>query len=59
MYCHYIGWWIGKCRFIQRYPIFRVSFVRGSTVADAMYTITGLLTAKLRLACNTQVVYQT
>ena len=28
MYCHYIGWCIGKC------PLFRVSFIRGFTVFD-------------------------
>ena len=30
MYCHYIGWCIRK--YIQRCPLFRVSFIRGSTV---------------------------
>ena len=31
IYCHYIGWCIGVS-FIQRCPLFRVSFIRGSTV---------------------------
>ena len=33
MYCHYIGWCIGKCPLYRtRCPLFKVSFIRGSTV---------------------------
>ena len=37
MYCHYMGWCIGKCAFIQRCPLFRVSSIRGFTYT--LYTM--------------------